>query len=183
MHRAFVILAALLLPAAAAAQTSPQAGLWFDAGGGLGLGGAPFAPAGTARAAIGVWSGNYDDRLALGRSWGVGVATRADFAGGALRVAPHVEVRRQVDLLVVGLRWRVQAGPEWHDGAWGVGARAGGRVAYRIRPALAPHLDLEAGAAYVAGAVRPAMSIGIGLEGMVRLHDRARRDARREETP
>jgi hypothetical protein len=183
MHRALVMLATLLLPAVAAAQTSTQTGLWFDGGGGLGLGGAPFAPAGSARAAIGMWTGNYDDRLALGRSWGFGAAARADLGDGTRRVAPHVEVRRQVDLLVVGLRWRVQAGPEWHDGAWGVGARMGGRVAYRIRPALAPHLDLEAGAAYVAGGVRPAMSVGIGLEGMVRLHDRARRDARREETP
>jgi len=181
MLRPLVLIASLLTPAAAWAQTSAQTGVWLDASGGAAIGGRPFGLDPSTRVSLGLWRGNYDDRMALGRSWGGGVAFRLDARSGALRVAPTIEVRRQLDLLIAGLRWRVAAGPEWHGDRVGVGARVGGTLMVRARPTFGPILDLEAGAAYVDGQVRPAAALGIGIAGALRIRDQQRRREREAE--
>jgi hypothetical protein len=179
MIRAFV-LAALLVPSVALAQTSSQVGAWADASGGVALGGGALRADPTARLALGAWWGNYDDALALGRSWGLGAAVRLDARRGEPRVAPMVELRRQIDLLILGLRWRALAGAEWHGDALGVGARVGGSLMIRVRPQIGPFIDLEAGGGYVGGAFRPAMAAGVGVASALRLTDARRRGERRD---
>lgn len=175
MHRLSLLAVLLFAAAPAVAQTSAQTGLWYEGSGGIGLGGAPLQSSWTTRGGLGLWWGNYDDRLALGRSWGVGAAVRYEPGRGVPRIAPSVELRRQIDLLVIGLRWRVQAGPEWHGATLGAGARVGGTLVVRPRPWLGPMIDVEAGASYIAGRVRPAVALSVGLTGAFRLSDRRRR--------
>lgn len=168
------------LSPSAFAQTSAQAGGWVDASGGLSVGSDPlhFGPGG--QGSLGIWWGNYDDRRALGRSWGLGAALRYEHRSAQPRVAPMLELRRQIDLLVVGLRWRVQAGPEIHGDVLGVGARVGGSAMVRVRPWFGPTLNLDVGAAYVGGQVRPSGLATLGFEGSFRLFDRRRQQERRD---
>ena len=174
--RTLPILLLLLAPMAASAQTTRQTGLWIDASPGLGLGGRPFGATFSARGSVGVWRGNYDDVFALGRSWGWGASVRVDLRGEDTRVAPMLELRRTTDLLVVGLRWRVMAGPEWEGGKLGVGARLGGTIAYRPSPYIGPALDIEAGAAWVDGRVGPRGAISLGIAGAFPVAGRQRRE-------
>jgi len=154
----------LAVAAPARAQTSAQQGGWIDVQPGLGLGGSPFGPSFGTRASLGWWRGNYDHGYLLGRAWGVGVATRVDLFGPELRVAPSLEIRRMIDLLVLGFRWRVLAGPEWEDDQLGVGLRVGGTIKVRPTPTVGPTLDLEAGAAWVDGKVSPRLAVSLGVE-------------------
>lgn len=181
MLRPLLLSAILLAPAATWAQTSAQTGMWIDASGAATLGGTPFGLDPSTRVSLGLWRGNYDDRMALGRSWGGGLALRYDARAGAPRLMPSVEVRRQLDLLIAGLRWRANAGPEWHGEQVGVGARIGGTAMLRARPTFGPFVDLEAGAAYVDGQVRPAVALGLGVATAFRLRDQQRR--RERQTP
>lgn len=178
--RILFLLTGLLATTPALAQTSSQVGAWLDGSGGLAAGAPPFYAGIGGRGSTGVWWGNYDDRMALGRSWGVGASVRLEDHPDALRVAPMVELRRQVDLLVVGLRWRAQVGPEWHGSDLGVGARIGGTVKVRPRPWIGPTLDLDLGAAWVQGEVRPSAILSLGVEGTLRLLDNRRRAERRD---
>jgi hypothetical protein len=162
--RILALLLLTLIPGVAWAQTTDQRGLWFDVHPGLGLGGHPFEPSLGVRTSAGWWWGNYDRGFILGRSVGIGVAFRADVLGDVPRLAPSLEIRRTVDLLVVGYRWRVLAGPEWAAGELGVGARLGGTLKYRPSRWVGPTLDLEAGAAWVAGRVSPRFGVAIGVE-------------------
>jgi hypothetical protein len=163
--RILPLVALLLAPVAADAQTTRQTGLWLDAQPGLGLGGQPFGATFGVRGSVGVWRGNYDDAFALGRSWGWGASVRVDFRGDSTRVAPMLELRRTLDLLVLGLRWRVMAGPEWEGDKLGVGARVGGTVKVRPSPFVGPTLDLEAGAAWIDGRVGPRIALSLGIGG------------------
>lgn len=159
------LLVALLLPGVAYAQTTRQTGMWVDAVPGLGLGGDPFGATLSLRGSVGVWRGNYDDVFALGRSWGYGAAVRVDLRGESTRIAPMLELRRAIDLFVIGLRWRVMAGPEWEGAKLGIGARVGGTLAYRPSPYIGPALDIEAGAAWVDGRVGPRGALSLGIAG------------------
>lgn len=160
----------------ALAQTSSQSGGWVDATTALGLGGSPFGPSFGVRASAGWWRGNYDHGYLLGRAWGVGVAGRVDLFGPELRLAPSLELRRTVDLLVIGYRWRVLVGPEWEGDDLGVGARIGGSLKVRPNRYIGPTVDAEAGAAWVGGRLSPRFSIGLGLEVALSWSGKEQRD-------
>lgn len=162
--RTLLLTLSLLVPASASAQTSRQVGLWLDGQPGLGLGGSPVGATLGVRGSTGVWWGNYDTGFLLGRSWGIGAAVRVDLFGPQMRVAPSLELRRTVDLLVIGYRWRVLAGPEWDGDAVGASARLGGTLKVRPNRYIGPTLDAEIGAAYIGGKVSPRGLIGIGVE-------------------
>ena len=158
------VLVGLAAPSIAQAQTSAQTGAWIDVHPGLGVGGAPVGATFGTRVGLGYWWGNYDRDFLLGRSWGVGLAARADLFGPELRLAPALEVKRTVDLLVVGYRWRVLVGPELDGDALGVGARLGAGLKVRPSPYIGPTLDVEAGAAWVDGKVSPRFGLHLGVE-------------------
>mgnify|MGYP001284325370 CR=1 FL=1 len=174
---------ALAVSSPALAQTSSQSGVWIDAQPGLGLGGSPFGPSFGTRASVGYWKGNYDFDYLLGRAWGVGLATRVDLFGPELRVAPSLEIRRMIDLLVLGFRWRVLAGPEWENDKLGVGLRVGGTVKVRPTPRIGPTIDLEAGAAWVDGRISPRIGVSIGVEIALSVQGREDRDPKSESNP
>lgn len=174
--RLFPLLVVLLAPVAAHAQTTRQTGLWIDAHPGLGIGGQPFGANFSVRGSIGAWRGNYDDVFALGRSWGWGASVRVDVRGDDTRIAPMVELRRTIDLFVVGVRWRLMAGPEWEAGKLGAGGRVGGTISYRPSPYIGPALDIEAGAAWVDGRIGARGAISLGLSGAFPVAGRRRAD-------
>lgn len=176
-------MALLLVPNVASAQTSRQKGLWVDVHPGLGLGGSPFGPTFGVRGGLGTWWGNYDADYLLGRSWGVGVAFRADLRTDPdrIRMAPSLELRRTIDLLVLGFRWRVMAGPEWEGDQLGVGARLGGSVKVRPTATWGPTLDAEVGAAWVGERVSPRIGLSLGFEVATPVRRRKKDDAPEEE--
>ncbi|MFK7928651.1 MAG: hypothetical protein AB8H79_10725 [Myxococcota bacterium] len=154
----------LFAPTTALAQTSAQVGAWFDASPGLGVGGSPVGATLAVRGSTGVWWGNYDSGFLLGRSWGVGADVKVDLFGPNVRVAPSLELRRTVDLLVIGYRWRVLAGPEWDGEDLGGSLRVGGALKVRPNRYIGPTLNAEVGAAYVGGKFSPRGTVGIGVE-------------------
>lgn len=166
----------LLCASPAWAQTSAQAGVWADYTPGLGLGGSPFKATFGQRLSAGYWRGNYDHGYLLGRAWGFGLAGRVDLFAPDPRGSLAFELRRTVDLLVVGYRWRVLVGPEFSGDAVGAGARLGGTLKYRPTRNFGPTLDAEAGAAWVDGRVSPRFSIGIGFEAAFSLKGKEKRD-------
>jgi hypothetical protein len=154
----------LLATVADAAITAQRSGGYVDVAGGLALSGA-VGP--SADMALGGWWGVYDDDLSLGRYWGAGLRIDEDVRGSAVSLRPMVELRRGMDLIVVGIHGYAALGPVFPDlgagGDAGLSARVGGGVEFRRTPALGVELRLDGGADLVDGTVRPAGSLLLGL--------------------
>ncbi len=135
----------------ALALTAVQNGPGVDLAAGLGLGGRPVGAHVGAQLSLGWWSGTYDDQYAFGRYWWVGPTGRVDWREDALRVAPLLEVRRGIELIVVGLSVGAAGGPlirvDGVEDATDVGwtARALGQVKLRRSRFWGFSLRLEAG--------------------------------------
>ncbi|MCB9680246.1 MAG: hypothetical protein H6733_02140 [Alphaproteobacteria bacterium] len=172
------VFAALLATSPAhAALGGDKAGWYVDVGVGLGAGDLPFTPGVGWTAAVGGWLGRYDDDYALGRHWGVGARFRQDvqLAPGrrTLRSAPMLEVRRGVDLLVVGLHVAVLGGPLLEttlDASTTPGtrlaggtARLAGDVVYRFRPHAGLALRVETGVDVDALHAEPVLAATVGF--------------------
>lgn len=82
--------------------SSHRIGLSLDAGVGGNIDTARVQPAVAGLAHIGLWTGKYDDAYSLGRYWSAGPTLRVDWRPDALRLAPMLEVRRGVDILLLG---------------------------------------------------------------------------------
>jgi hypothetical protein len=172
--RALLTALALALPLSASAELSrPTAGWWLHVGGGLGAGDRPFRPGVGWHAGVGGWFGRYDDACAIGRHVGLGLEVRQDVqlhpGARELRTAPMLEVRRGIDLLVVGVRVSVLGGPlittpfgapSRVDGGT---VRVAGAVHYRFVPRVSAYVRLEAGVDVV-DVVQPALGVLLGVE-------------------
>jgi hypothetical protein len=129
-----VLLLLLLAPLSAAALTRPQSGPYLDLAGGGVFGGAPFAAGVAWRVDAGVWFGPYDNEFALGRFWSVGVGLRQDLRDGGLHSAVVAEVRRGMDIIVLGGHVWLAGGPQWiAPQQLGAVADAGVGIKARIR--------------------------------------------------
>jgi hypothetical protein len=119
------VLLALIL-SEAHALTSQQGGPALDLGVGLGVG-APFAPRFGGHLGLGWWTGTYDDQYSFGKYWAVGASVRFDTnpllsPTPSWSLAPMLEIRRGVELIVVGVAPFVAGGPVLanHPAAGGV---------------------------------------------------------------
>ncbi|MFT7520561.1 MAG: hypothetical protein ACI9MC_002710 [Kiritimatiellia bacterium] len=155
------LLLVLLAPISAHAFTSRQTGIWFDAHGGLAIGGTPIKAGLGYRGSVGILQGNYDRSYALGRSWGIGATVHHHVDR---HLATMLEVRRHIDLLVLGVRLRAMAGPEWEQGKMGATARVGAGLKIRPTPIIGPTIDIEGGASYIDGVVSPRFGVHLGVE-------------------
>lgn len=167
-------------------------GVVVDLGVGVGGRDLPFAFAVTSGLGLGGWWGRYDREGALGRHVAVLVNVRSDFAaerayGVQHHLMPTLEVRRGVDLLVIGYRVGGQVGP-WlglpltraevvtggeppRDGPIGLTARAMGMLVWRARPPLGVYLRVDAGVdvdlrAGTPNPVQPALGVLVGFEAV-----------------
>ncbi len=93
----------LLSTRPAAALSGPQAGPSLDLAAGLGLSGAPVRAGLGAQLSAGWWFGTYDDAYAIGKYWWIGPTGRVDVQGGRIAIAPMLEVRRGIEVIVAGL--------------------------------------------------------------------------------
>ncbi len=144
---------------AASGLADQRAGAWADAHAGLGVGGAPAGVGFGTDSSVGVWSGRYDPDYALGRYVGVGLGLRTGPDG---LLAGMLEVRRGVDLLIVGLHGFGAAG--WDLGAGAPLAEIGLGVKARVRPTgrfVGWELRLRGGAEF-ADTVRPVGCVTLG---------------------
>lgn len=142
----------------------PRAGAWADVHAGLGVGGAPFTAGFGSDASAGVWVGRYDPDYALGRYLGAGLGLRTGPDG---LVAGMVEVRRGVDLLIVGLHGFGAAG--WDFGGSAPLVEVGLGVKARVRPTgrfVGWEVRLRGGAEF-ADVVHPvgALTLGASFAG------------------
>lgn len=144
--------------------------------------------------AVGWWTGRYDDQFALGRHWGVGLSVRQHRVlvperftfNTALHTLPMIEVRRGIDLLVVGVGARVAVGPifqVWTGHPEGTGAppmdagvalRVGGIAKYRFKPKFGITLDVEGGVDVLGGEAQGHGAALLGLEFMTPIRAAAR---------
>lgn len=121
---------ALLIAPSAEALTEDRSGVSVD----LAIGGSLHLPPtlGTATGfgSVGWWWGPYDRSYAIGRYWSVNLNGRGDLSpSGDLAIAPSVEVRRGVDLVVAGWYFGLGAGPVLVPSP-GIALGAGGRAAF-----------------------------------------------------
>lgn len=158
---------ALLLLSTADALTSDRSGPSFD----LAAGGSFLAPpvlgGVSGFASLGWWDGNYDDSYAIGRYWSAQLNGRVDYLPAAdLRIAPTFEVRRGLDLVVVGWYVGGGGGPLLVPTDDGLQIGAGGRLAFgaefRRTRFLGFTARIEAGADVVGGAVAGCASMMLG---------------------
>lgn len=160
-------LLALLIASTADALTHDRSGPAFDLAAGPTLSVPPARGAGTAFASLGWWDGNYDDSYAIGRYWAAHLNGRLDwFPTASTRIAPTLEVRRGLDLVVVGWYFGVGGGPVLVPTSDGTTLGGGGRVAFagefRRTRFLGFTARLEAGADVVGGAVAGSASLLLG---------------------
>lgn len=157
------------------ALAEPQVGPLVEVVGGFGAGGAPFHPGFGAAATVHLWAGRYDDQYAIGRYWSVGPTFRADYTlatsttPAALRLAPLFEVRRGLELIVVGLNGFVGGGPLFvapDDGELTLGAtaRAGLGLEYRRSRFWGVAVRLEGGADFVGDSVGAVAGALVGFQ-------------------
>jgi hypothetical protein len=143
-----MVLLGLLASSPALALTAVQSGPGIDLAAGLGVGGHPVGAAVGGQLSLGWWTGTYDDQYAFGRYWWVGPTGRVDWRPDTLRIAPLLEIRRGIELIVVGLSFGAAAGPlvrieEASDVGWT--ARAIGQAKLRRSRFWGFSLRLEAG--------------------------------------
>lgn len=150
-----VLLGSLLASPAALALTSRQGGPSLDLAAGVGMRGAPLRPGVGGQLSLGWWVGTYDDQYAFGKYWMFGPTGRVDWLPGAhaLAVTPMFELRRGIELFVVGLAPFVAGGVTTSaalDGGpaapIGWTARGGLQVKFRRSRFWGLSLRVEAGA-------------------------------------
>jgi hypothetical protein len=137
----------LWLSSPALALTQVQGGPAFDLAAGLGLRGAPLRPALGGQASFGWWSGVYDDQYAFGRYWWLGATVRADWRPDAFGLTPMIELRRGIELIVVGVAPFVAGGLTLQPdgGVLGFTGRAGVGLKLRRTRYFGLSLRVEAG--------------------------------------
>ncbi|MBX2798213.1 MAG: hypothetical protein KTR31_11100 [Myxococcales bacterium] len=151
------------------ALSTRQSGPGFDLAAGLGMGGAPVRAGLGGQLSAGWWTGRYDEAYALGRYWWVGVTGRVDTPFDGATVAPMLEIRRGVEVLVGGLHGFVSGGPvqfvvsEGPAPALGWTARAGVAGKFRRSRFVGLTLRLEGGANVVAGKPSAVVGVLVGL--------------------
>ncbi len=106
-----------LAPLTASALTTHLSAVGVDLAAGLGWGGAPLRPAAGGVVSVGWFRGQFDDQFSFGRYWWLGPTARLDTDFGTWRVAPTLELRRGLDLLVAGVSYGLTAGPVLAPGA------------------------------------------------------------------
>lgn len=168
----------LLMPHAEAGLSNQTGGLWLELGGVVAGVDRPLSLGVGPEITVGGWFGKYDDALALGRHWGVGVTVEGlqrplDDAKPWV-VAPQVTVHRSIDLLVVGLRGGLSGGPllrldREEQRAVGGTVRVHGTVAWRFKPPLALGLRLHAGVDVENGQASPTVGLTTSLQWFGRL--------------
>lgn len=146
---------------------APRSGWWVDAGAGIGLSAPLLAAWPLGDASIGAWFGPYDDDYAIGRYTGVGVGVRPGVLGTpSLPGAALIEVRRGLDLLVVGAHVFAAAGPMF-DGDHAALIEVGGGAKGRFRPTgryVGWQVRARAGAAIGQGvAAEAGLTLGVEL--------------------
>lgn len=163
---ALALIFALTSPAEA--LTMQQSGPYVDAGAGLGLGNGPLDAGVGWGAGVGWWAGRYDDAYAVGRYWGAGAMVRQDWIGGTLRTAPMLEVRRGLDLVVLGWHGFLAGGPlvvsRSGDSVVGGTGRVGIGAEFRRTRYLGLTLRLEGGADFGGGNVAAAGAALLGVQ-------------------
>lgn len=149
----------------ALALTSKQGGPSFDLAAGLGLRGAPVHPAVGGQLSLGWWTGVYDDQYAFGRYWWIGTTVRADWRPDTFGLTPMLEIRRGLELIVVGVAPFVAGGLTVDPGGDTLGAtgRAGVELKFRRSRYWGLSLRLEAGADVVDSTVGFAGGALIGV--------------------
>lgn len=160
------LLALLLTGVADAALTDDRSGPSFDLAVGGSLQVPPVLGGVTGFASLGWWVGTYDDSYAIGRYWSVNLNGRIDYQpDGATRIAPALELRRGVDLVVVGWYFGVGGGPvAVLDGPVGAGGRLAFGAEFRRTRFLGLTLRLEAGADAVGDRVAGAGALLLGFQ-------------------
>lgn len=187
MRHALVLLTLLAFgPTAEAGLSQPTQAVYLQFGGGLGSGDQPFRAGVGWNVGFGGIIGRYDDAFSIGRHIGLGLQVRQDIQLHAiapeLRTAPMFELRRGIDLLVVGLRASVMGGPLLHTFTGplpntaavsiprtrlaGGTVRVAGTAQYRFKRAWSAFVRLEAGADFVE-TVQPSLGFTLGLEWAV----------------
>lgn len=160
-------------PPARASLGGPSHGMYAQIAGGGGMLVPPLGGAIGWQAGGGGWIGRYDDDYALGRYWGFGFIGRQDrvyLPGGAsLRTVPLIEVRRGMDLLVLGVQGYVAAGPLFsaqtgHSLQVGGAIRAGGGIKYRFKPHWGLTATAEAGVDILGGSAQARLALRLGVE-------------------
>lgn len=158
----------------ASAQTRlarPQAGPALDVAAGIGWAGRgqPVDVAGVL--SFGGWAGRYDDDFAIGRHWWFGATGRVRARAARTEIAPMIEIRRGIDLLVAGVQFFVAGGvvgdvarsTEVPARALGGTVNAGLITRYRRTRHVSLLLRLEGGVDIVEGQVSPGLGAALGI--------------------
>jgi len=157
-----------------------RAGPAIDVAAGIGWSGSPDPVAVAGSLSAGAWFGRYDDDFAIGRHWWLGATGRVRGRAGRVELAPMLEVRRGIDLLVAGVQGFVAGGVvvdvAGAEEARPVGFTAiGGLVTrYRRTRHVSALLRLEGGVDVVDGRVTPVVGATVGV-GWARPAVRSRR--------
>lgn len=156
-----------LTGADAQAITSEQRGAWLDLGAGLGMSRLPPRPSLSGSVAVGTWWGPYDNAYAAGRFWGLGLNAVTNWRSDQLSVAPHLEVRRGMDLFVVQTWFGASVAPimafDANATLVGGAARVNGGARYRKFRYWSATVRLGLGADYLSGQVSPAGELTLGV--------------------
>lgn len=144
LQRALFLVIATTIPDAWA-LSQPMNGIQIDLAAGAGGGGTPLTTGVGWQASASYWSGNYDSVYSLGRFWGIGATLRQDYTAQGLRTAPMLEVRRGMDLIVVGITGHFSIGPVLDAGGLGGTIRAGLSTKLRRHAYWGLTLRLEGG--------------------------------------
>lgn len=157
----------LLCTPDAQALSSRQAGPSLDLAAGLGLSGAPVRAGLGGQLSAGWWFGTYDDAYALGKYWWIGPTGRIDVQGERIAIAPMLELRRGLEIIVAGVNLFVAGGvvstiaePAPPLGYTG---RAGLMGKFRRHRYWGLTLRLEGGIDLVDGQVSPTIGTLIGI--------------------
>lgn len=145
----WLLLAFTLWSTPALALTDPRQGLWVELGaGGLLDTGSPVAFAPSWGLSMGVWFGQYDEDFAIGRYGGIGITLRQAWLRGELVTLPSLELRKGVDVIVVGYHGFLHVGPQITDNGVGLEGLLGVGAKYRFKPHWGVGVRLGAGAAW-----------------------------------
>ncbi len=171
----------LLSPGAAAGELAgATAGPTVDVGGGLAVNHLPWTPGGLWSVGVGGWWGKGDAGGAIGRNVAIVARWRSEVVGDRWHNTPGLEVRRGIDLIVLGIRFGGFVGPRFVS-AWppasgvgdvaleGLSVLAHGGLAWRFRPPAALLLRLDAGVDVdtrpaARHPVTPALGLMVGFE-------------------
>ena len=159
----WLLLLSLLTPAHA--LTTDRSGYGFDLAGGVDVA-IPGSPSGQVQLGAHWWWGPYDDSSALGRYWALG-PTDTLTVGEQLSLSPTLEVRRGLDLIVVGWYAGLGAGPVvplTGQDPLGATARLIGGFEFRRSATFGFTARAELGADLVGDAVHGTASVLLGVQ-------------------